>query len=82
MSKGISEAIDFLIDRIESIIPKRDVYHNFICVSKGHGDIDSLDNNGNQNRIFEIINKNILVPQIVLDSKTMLDRYPYLTTEI
>lgn len=36
----------------------------------------------NQNRIFEIINKNILVPQIVLDSKTMLDRYPYLTTEI
>lgn len=54
MSKGISEAIDFLIDRIESINPKRDSYHNFICISKGDGDIDSLDSNGNQNRIFEV----------------------------
>ena len=29
---GIYEALDHLIDRIESITPKTDVYHHFVCI--------------------------------------------------
>lgn len=54
MSKGISESMDFLINSIQNILPKRDTYHNFICTSTGQGDIDSIDNNGNQTRLFEL----------------------------
>lgn len=54
MSRGIDESLTFLNDLIEGITPKKDIYHNFISKRLGDGDIDSIDNSGNQTRLFEL----------------------------
>lgn len=54
MSKGISASIDHLIDRIESLTPKSDSYHSFLCISDSTGRNQSLESRSNQNRLFDI----------------------------
>lgn len=51
---GIYEALDHLIDRIESINPKTDAYHHFVCIKDGQGNTLSLESRSNQNRLFDI----------------------------
>ncbi len=53
MSRGISSSLDFLIDMIQSILPKTDVYHNFVYI-KSDGQIDNLEDLGNQTRYFDL----------------------------
>jgi hypothetical protein len=53
MSRGIDESLTFLSDLIESIVPKKDIYHNFISNMNGDGAIDNIENIGNQTRLFE-----------------------------
>lgn len=54
MSKGISSAVDHIIDRLESLIPKSDSYHHFVCISDASGRNLSLESRSNQNRLFDI----------------------------
>lgn len=54
MSKGISSSIDHLIDRIETLSPKSDSYHSFLCISDSTGRNQSLESRSNQNRLFDI----------------------------
>lgn len=54
MSKGISSAIDHIIDRLESLTPKSDAYHHFVCISDASGRNLSLESRSNQNRLFDI----------------------------
>ncbi len=51
---GIYEALDHLIDRIESINPKTDAYHHFVCIKDAQGNTLSLESRSNQNRLFDI----------------------------
>ena len=51
---GIYEALDHLIDRIEAITPKTDIYHHFVCIKDAQGNTLSLESRSNQNRLFDI----------------------------
>lgn len=50
---GIRESLDFIIEKIESIQPKSDIYHGFISNQKGKGGGIQLENRQNS-RYFDL----------------------------
>lgn len=54
MSQGIFSALAYLEDQIESITPKSDVHHGFVCHTTG-GLAPPLEERRNQTRYFELM---------------------------
>ncbi len=54
MSQGILSALSFLQSSIEAITPKSDQHHGFVCLGRGSGAVQPLENRPNSNRFFEL----------------------------
>jgi hypothetical protein len=55
MTQGIRSALTKLIDMVEAITPKTDVYNGFVCIKNARGGTLSLDNLGLNDRYFDIV---------------------------
>ena len=54
MSQGIFEALEYLENQVEGIIPKTDSQHGFIATNRGTGHTISLEERANSTRYFEM----------------------------
>jgi len=54
MSQGIFKALSYLEDQIESINPKSDPSHTFVCHNRANGMLPPLEQRRSSNRYFEL----------------------------
>lgn len=54
MSQGIFKALEYLEDQIESITPKSDISHTFVCHNRANGMLPPLEQRRSSNRYFEL----------------------------
>ena len=54
MSQGIFKALEYLENQIESITPKSDISHTFVCHNRANGMLPPLEQRRSSNRYFEL----------------------------